>query len=408
MDLCCQHSVDKSYKMLLSLFIISSILTSRCGALAKNLTDEKKFANSETCPCDLMYVDEVLIWDCDKHNLHEVPRECWAYGNYSIGQVVLSNNFITEIHANDFVGLGSVKQLMLNNNNITSVAAGAFKPLAGLDTLDLYHNNIVQLPDDVFEGLVNLESLWVSHNLLQTIPDISFVTKAKAISFSNNNIRTFPKYLLDAPTTPLTLSLQNNLATEISASAILNLPNYSTLYIDTITVWAADAQEAEALRAKSWFGTDLDGLIQISPQEGCPSHFHDVLGVCVFVEPFFSGDWGTMSYFCREMGAEMLKVADANFFQQLLHILRTEGLDHHDYWLGGSDAAEEGSWKWADGTAIERGSPFWATQLQNPESYQIEPLGGTIENCLYLDKSRFLYFDDGECTEAKNVICEHQ
>lgn len=195
--------------------------------------------------------------------------------------------------------------------------------------MDLYHNNIVQLPDDVFEGLVNLESLWVSHNLLQTIPDISFVTKAKAISFSNNNIRTFPKYLLDSPTTPLTLSLQNNLATEISASAILNLPDYSTLYIDTITVWAADAQEAEALRAKSWFGTDLDGLIQISPQEGCPSHFHDVLGVCVFVEPFFSGDWGTMSYFCREMGAEMLKVADANFFQQLLHILRTEGTGFH-------------------------------------------------------------------------------
>ncbi|XP_047486664.1 insulin-like growth factor-binding protein complex acid labile subunit [Penaeus chinensis] len=367
---------------------------------------QQEVMGSVVCPCDFMATGNDSLWDCDKRNLNEVPRQCWTNGFSSVTQVILSNNFITEIHAEDFVGLGSLKELILNNNNITSVAAGAFKPLAGLNTLDLYHNNIAQLPDDVFEGLVNLETLWVYHNLLQTIPDISFLTNAKAISLSNNNIDTFPKYLLDAPSFPLNLFLHNNLATEISASAILNLPDYSTLYIDAITVWAADAQEAEALRAKSWFGTELDGLIQIAAQADCPSHFHDVLGVCVLVEPFFSGDWGTMSYFCREMGAEMLKVADANFFQQLLHLLRSEGLDHHDYWLGGNDTAEEGSWKWADGTPIERGSPFWATQPQGPESFLIEPLGGTSENCLYLDKSRFLYFDDGVCTEAKNVICQ--
>ncbi|XP_063600081.1 leucine-rich repeat-containing protein 70-like [Penaeus indicus] len=370
------------------------------------MDSQHEVLGSVVCPCDFMATGNDSIWDCNKRNLNEVPRQCWTDGFSFVTQVILSDNFITEIHADDFVGLGSLQQLLLNNNNITSVAAGAFKLLAGLTTLDLYHNNIVQLPDDVFEGLVNLESLWVSHNSLQAIPNISFVTNAKAVSFSNNNIDAFPQHLLDAPSAPLTLSLQNNLATEIFASAILNLPDYSTLYIDAITVWAADAQEAEALRAKSWFGTELDGLIQVASQADCPSHFHDVLGVCVLVEPFFSGDWGTMSYFCREMGAEMLTVADANFFQQLLHILRSEGLDHHDYWLGGSDAAEEGSWKWADGTAIERGSPFWATQPQAPGSFLIEPLGGPSENCLYLDKSRFLYFDDGACTEAKNVICQ--
>lgn len=394
--------------MLLFLLFISSFLTSRCSALAQDSTEERKFSSSDVCPCELKYVDSVLLWDCDKHNLHEVPRQCWSHGNYSISQVILSNNFITEIHADDFVGLNTLKELMLNNNNISSVAAGAFRPLAGLTTLDLYHNNIVQLPDDVFAGLLDLESLWVSHNLLKDIPDISFVNQAKAISFSNNNIETFPEHLLDAPNGPLTLSLQNNLATEIYASAILNLPDYSTLYIDAITVWASDAQEAEALRAKTWFGTELDGLIQIGSQTHCPPHFHDVLGVCLLAEPLFSGDWGTMRYFCHEMGAELLKVVDANFFQQLLHYLRSEGIDHHDYWLGGRDEAEEGSWKWLDGDTITRGSPFWATRPQGPDSYQIEPLGGTTENCLYLDKSRFLYFDDAACTESKNVICEKQ
>nr|AFJ59945.1 C-type lectin 1 [Penaeus japonicus] len=394
--------------MLLSIMLISSILTSQCSALAQNLIDNKQGASSEPCPCELKYMDQVLLWDCDKHNLHEVPRQCWTYGNYSITQVILSNNFITAIHADDFDGLDSLKQLMLNNNNITTVAAGAFKALADLDTLDLYQNNIVQLPDNVFEGLVNLESLWVSHNLLTNIPDISFITKAKAISFSNNNIETFPRNLLDNPTFPLTFSLQNNLATEISASAIIALPDYSTLYLDAITIWAADAEQADALRAKLWFGVDVDDLIQIGSSAGCPSHFHEVQGVCVFVEPLFSSDWGTMKYFCHEIGADILKIEDANFFHQLLRFLRSEGLDNHDYWLGGSDAAEEGSWKWLDGAAIEQGSPFWATYPQGPDSFRIEPLGGENENCLHLDASRFLYFDDDACTATKNVICQLQ
>ncbi|XP_042857305.1 uncharacterized protein LOC122243719 [Penaeus japonicus] len=209
---------------------------------------------------------------------------------------------------------------------LTAIHAGAFKALADLDTLDLYQNNIVQLPDNVFEGLVNLESLWVSHNLLTNIPDISFITKAKAISFSNNNIETFPRNLLDNPTFPLTFSLQNNLATEISASAIIALPDYSTLYLDAITIWAADAEQADALRAKLWFGVDVDDLIQIGSSAGCPSHFHEVQGVCVFVEPLFSSDWGTMKYFCHEIGADMLKIEDANFFHQLLRFLRSEGM----------------------------------------------------------------------------------
>ncbi|XP_069975986.1 C-type lectin domain family 6 member A-like, partial [Penaeus vannamei] len=30
-----------------------------------------------------------------------------------------------------------------------------------------------------------------------------------------------------------------------------------------------------------------------------------------------------------------------------------------DYWLGGSDAAGEGDWRWSTGDEVLRGAPFW-------------------------------------------------
>lgn len=43
--------------------------------------------------------------------------------------------------------------------------------------------------------------------------------------------------------------------------------------------------------------------------------------------------------------------------QPLLYSLAGNG----DYWLGGSDSAVEGDWKWLDGSDVPMGPPFWGS-----------------------------------------------
>ncbi|XP_047499875.1 C-type lectin domain family 17, member A-like [Penaeus chinensis] len=66
-----------------------------------------------------------------------------------------------------------------------------------------------------------------------------------------------------------------------------------------------------------------------------------------------------------------------------------------DYWLGGSDEAAEGDWRWASGDEILRGAPFW---------FPGQPNGGSDENYLSLSKSG--YFADEAGSIHQGYICQ--
>ena len=87
--------------------------------------------------------------------------------------LVITDNFIYNIHTNDFVSYPKVKNLNLRNNSIDTIAENAFNGLTQLVDLSLETNNILQLPNNLGFPVQNLER-WVLWNAMKDDVTYSF------------------------------------------------------------------------------------------------------------------------------------------------------------------------------------------------------------------------------------------
>ncbi|MFT3924318.1 MAG: C-type lectin domain-containing protein [Myxococcales bacterium] len=80
------------------------------------------------------------------------------------------------------------------------------------------------------------------------------------------------------------------------------------------------------------------------------------------------------------------------------------------FWLGGSDRASEGEWRWTDGTVISRARRFGKPFVNLPESAYYFQSFGQLEvdfgrNCLRLAEGRV---DAHACQEALPFVCQER
>ena len=69
------------------------------------------------------------------------------------------------------------------------------------------------------------------------------------------------------------------------------------------------------------------------------------------------------------------------------------------FWLGATDAAGEGTWRWVDGTVLSLDDPFWSGG---------GPQGGEGKNCLGRAWEQNQYkWEDRSCEETNRAFCEH-
>ncbi|ROT70233.1 C-type lectin [Penaeus vannamei] len=133
----------------------------------------------------------------------------------------------------------------------------------------------------------------------------------------------------------------------------------------------------------------------------CSLGFHNVYDHCVQFRTQ-SATWHEMSNECFNVGADMVKLDDANFMYYLIKFIKDNGLDDRYYWVGASDEGHEGVFRWTDGTAVKMGTPFWGYHSNNWQ----EPDGGTGQNCAVLSRDDHFFLLDGDCESRFSVICE--
>ncbi|XP_047496165.1 C-type lectin domain family 4 member D-like [Penaeus chinensis] len=140
----------------------------------------------------------------------------------------------------------------------------------------------------------------------------------------------------------------------------------------------------------------------------CLAPFDAVGGKCILVDIFESVTWAEARYLCEKFGADLVTLESMNFYMELLDFLNEKGLAEHDYWVGANDTETEGEWAWLNGTPVRMGTPFWALYSDYGNDYKQEPTssGSDSGDCAFMDKSRFLYLDDGDCGSAKAAICQ--
>ncbi|XP_047496164.1 low-density lipoprotein receptor-related protein 1B-like [Penaeus chinensis] len=144
------------------------------------------------------------------------------------------------------------------------------------------------------------------------------------------------------------------------------------------------------------------------PPAECHTPFDAVGGKCILVDIFESVTWAEARYLCEKFGADLVTLESMNFYTELLDFLNEKGLAEHDYWVGANDTETEGEWAWLNGTPVRMGTPLWALYRSSSNDYEQEPTssGSDSGDCAFMDKSRFLYLDDGECGSAKAAICQ--
>ncbi|XP_018019475.1 C-type lectin domain family 10 member A [Hyalella azteca] len=83
-------------------------------------------------------------------------------------------------------------------------------------------------------------------------------------------------------------------------------------------------------------------------------------------------------------------------------ILPVHGYSPDGYWIGGSDCALEGQWRWTNGSPMVMGLPYWGITGEGT----LEPDQPGVENCLELSTLWRYRFSNTQCTNTRRVICE--
>uniref|UniRef100_A0A8C5BPI4 C-type lectin domain-containing protein n=1 Tax=Gadus morhua TaxID=8049 RepID=A0A8C5BPI4_GADMO len=107
---------------------------------------------------------------------------------------------------------------------------------------------------------------------------------------------------------------------------------------------------------------EVEQLLQRLKNE-CPIDWNKFGCKCYFS---VWGSWNKSRELCVSLGADLL-VVDSK--EEMDFISGYDG----DPWLGATDEASEGSWRWVDGTVLSADNPPWRRG---------KPSGGKKKNCL--------------------------
>ncbi|XP_077966539.1 uncharacterized protein LOC120343328 [Styela clava] len=108
---------------------------------------------------------------------------------------------------------------------------------------------------------------------------------------------------------------------------------------------------------------------------------------------FYNTDstWQAAKSFCENIGSSLVQLDDSSVKNDVVNTVRSSG-ETDSYWIGATDEASEGHWKWIDGSSASITS--WNSG---------EPNGGSRENYLAIVRNGKL-FDDAS-SHRKGVTC---
>ena len=96
--------------------------------------------------------------------------EASAFRNCAVLEVLhLSNNKISSISPDGFLGLQNLIRLDLNNNELTVINENWFVELDNLEKLDLGSNQLKEIPDAAFNKLYKLKKLYLHNNQIEIV-----------------------------------------------------------------------------------------------------------------------------------------------------------------------------------------------------------------------------------------------
>ena len=174
----------------------------------------------------------------------------------SLDSIYLSNNQLSDIVSNAFIGLVNLNYIYINNNQLTNISS--FANLSNLYALYLDNNQLTSIPSNAFAGLSNIQDITLNNNKLTTISSNTFnwLSTLSYLTLNDNRLTTLPE----------------NLSTLTTITAYYNDPAYGgdwtryyNLFLDNncIDTWTLSTNLFDFTIQKA--GTDRQ-----STQNNCP------------------------------------------------------------------------------------------------------------------------------------------
>ncbi|XP_066955400.1 uncharacterized protein [Macrobrachium rosenbergii] len=137
-------------------------------------------------------------------------------------------------------------------------------------------------------------------------------------------------------------------------------------------------------------------LIPIMAQ-GCILPFEKIGTQCLLVDALTKGSFYDMRLHCslQGEGGKLAKIPDANQLAEIIDHIKSNHLDHSNYWVDAEDGDTEGTWRWSDGTLVPEGSPFWRYDCDS--AFTERPTINTNYNCAMLDLESHYRMADTSC-----------
>ncbi|XP_018021009.1 C-type lectin domain family 4 member M-like, partial [Hyalella azteca] len=101
---------------------------------------------------------------------------------------------------------------------------------------------------------------------------------------------------------------------------------------------------------------------------------------------------------CGLVGGGLIVVDDCDQYHKVALYLAEQ--DYPTFWIGGSDEAVEGQWRWVDGSPMTMRLPYWATT----DVLGKEPDNPGEQNCLELNCAGMYRFSSAWCSHVRRVI----
>jgi Leucine-rich repeat (LRR) protein len=136
------------------------------GPIGESIVKALKANSCKQVSSQAMAAIEVL--DLSNQHLSEIPENAFL-GLISVKTLYLYCNDLTKLTDTSFAGLTSLEHLNLSWNKIETLGAKTFQSLPKLRKLFLLENRLEFLSEDAFLGLSSFEYLEISKNPLSTI-----------------------------------------------------------------------------------------------------------------------------------------------------------------------------------------------------------------------------------------------
>lgn len=143
----------------------------------------------------------------------------------------LSNNSITIIVRQLFVGLQNLRVINLASNQLNVLPYHVFEQLQSVEVIDLSHNRIVSVENSFFLHNINLKTLNLRYNKIHKVDDNSFygLRELRNLDLSYNEMWNIRQNAFDTLENLENLNLDHNRIDLLSANLFLSLKKLKTL-----------------------------------------------------------------------------------------------------------------------------------------------------------------------------------